>query len=324
MALSRRRFLYLGSAAVAVSVSRTASAQAYPARPVRIVVGFPPGGPQDLLIRLVGQRLSERLGQPFIIENRPGGSGNIATEAVMRATADGYTLLSVGPVNVINATLFNKLNVNFIRDIAPVASISRGPNVMVVDPSFPARTVREFIAYARANPGKINMASAGNGTSGHVAGELFKMMTGIDMVHVPYRGLPAALTDLISGQVQVSFGTMPPAIEHIRSGRLRALALTTAARSEALPDIPTVGESVPGYEASSIFGLGAPRKTPVEIIDKLNGEINAALADSSIQRRLVGLGGVAFGGSPAEFGTLLVDETEKWAKVIKFAGIKAE
>ena len=324
MAVSRRRFLYLASAAVAVSVSRTAWAQAYPARPVRIVVGFPPGGPQDMLARIIGQRLSERLGEPFIIENRPGGSGNIATEAVMRAPADGHTLLAVGPANVINATLYERLNFNFIRDIAPVASISREANVMQVHPSLPARTVREFIAHAKANPGKINMASGGNGTTGHVTGELFKMMTGIDMVHVPYRGAAPALTDLLGGQVQLLFGSMAPSMQYIRTGKLRPLAVTTATRSKELPDIPTVGESVPGYEASSVFGLGAPTKTPFEIVDKLNREINVALVDSNIQRRLVDLGGIALTGSPAEFGKLLADETEKWARVIKLAGIKAQ
>jgi tripartite-type tricarboxylate transporter receptor subunit TctC len=324
MALPRRRFLYLACTVVAVSASRTAWAQAYPARPVRIVVGFPPGGAQDMLSRLVGQRLSERLGQPFIIENRPGGSGNIAAEAVMHAPADGHTLLAVGPANVINATLYKKSSFNFLRDIAPVASISREFNVLQVHPSFPATTVREFIAYAKANPGKINMASGGNGTTGHVTGELFKMMTGIDMVHVPYRGAAPALTDLLGGQVQMLFGSLAPSMQYIRTGKLRPLAVTTATRSEALPDIPTVSETVPGYEASSVFGLGAPTKTPSEIVDKLNREINAALADSTIRRRLVDLGGTALAGTHAEFGKLLAEEIGKWARVIKFAGINAQ
>ena len=276
----------------------------------------------DIVARLIGQWLSERLGQPFIIENRPGAGSNIATEAVVRAPPDGYTLLLVGPPNAINATLYDKLNFNFIRDIAPVASIVRVPNVMVVNPSVPAKTVPEFIAYAKANPGKINMASAGIGSSAHVAGELFKMMTGVDMVHVPYRGAAPALTDLLGGQVQVCSPRMPASIEYIKAGKLRALAVTTATRSEALPDVPTVGEFVPGYEASSWYGVGAPKNTPAEIVDKLNKEINAALADPKIKARLADLGGTALAGSPADFGKLIADETEKWGKVIRAANIK--
>ena len=284
---------------------------------------FAPGGGADIIARLIGQWLSERLGQPFIIENRPGAGSNIATEAVVHAPADGYTLLLVSPANAINATLYDKLNFNFIRDIAPVAGIIRVPNVMVVNPSVPAKTVPEFIAYAKANPGKLNMASAGIGTAPHVAGELFKMMAGVDMVHVPYRGDGPALTDLIGGQVQVMFAAMPSSIEYIRAGKLRALAVTTATRSEALPDIPTVGDFVPGYEASGWYGIGAPKNTPAEIIDKLNKEINAGLADPKIKARLADLGGTVLPGSPADFGKLIADETEKWAKVIKFAGHQA-
>ena len=297
MKLPRRKFLHLAAGAAALpAVSRVAWAQAYPTRPVRIIVGLPPGGATDIVARLIGQWLSERLGQPFVIENRPGAGTNIGTEAVVRAPPDGYTLLLVGRRNAINATLYDKLNFNFIRDIAPVAGIIRVPLVMVVNPSVPAKTVPEFIAYAKANPGKINMASAGIGTPGHVAGELFKMMAGVDMVHVPYRGAAPALTDLLGGQVQVMFGTTVSSIEHIRAGKLRALAVTTATRSEALPDIPTVGEFVPGYEASAVFGIGAPRNTPAEIVDKLNKEINAALADPKIKARLADLGGAVLAG----------------------------
>jgi tripartite-type tricarboxylate transporter receptor subunit TctC len=325
MKLPRRRFLHLAAGAAALpAVSSIAWAQVYPSRPVRIIVGFSPGGPQDILARLLGQWLSERLGQQFVIENRPGAAGNIAAEAVVRAPADGYTLLLIGPPNAINATLYEKLNFNFIRDIAPVASISREPNAMVVNPSVPAKTVPEFITYAKANPGKLSMASGGNGSAGQVAGELFKMMAGVNMVHVPYRGGAPAMTDLLGGQVQVYFGPMPSSIEYIKTGKLRALAVTTATRSEALPDIPTVGDFVPGYEASSVFGVGAPRNTPAEIVDKLNKDINAALADPKMKARLADLGGRALPGSPADFGKLIVEETEKWAKVVKFAGIKAD
>jgi tripartite-type tricarboxylate transporter receptor subunit TctC len=323
--LPRRNFLHLAAGAAALqAVSRFAWAQAYPTRPVRIVVPFTPGGASDITARLMGQWLSERLGQQFVIDNRPGGGTNIGTEAVVRAPADGYTLLMVGGYNAINATLYDKLNHNFIRDIAPVAGIIVVPNVMVVNPSVPAATVPEFIAYAKSKPGKTTMASAGTGTPSHVTGELFKMMAGVNLVHVPYRGGGPALTDLLSGQVQVMFATMPSSIEYIRAGKLRALAVATATRSEALPDVPTVGEFVPGYEASSWSGLGAPRATPAEIVDKLNKEVNAALDDPKMKARLADLGGVALPGSPADFGKLIADETEKWAKVIKFAGIKSE
>jgi tripartite-type tricarboxylate transporter receptor subunit TctC len=321
----RRQFLHLAAGGAALpAVSRFAWAQAYPARPVRIVVGLTAGSASDIVARLVGQWLSERLGQPFVIENRPGAGTNIAAEAVVRSTPDGYTLLLVASPNAINASLYDKLSFNFIRDIAPVAAISREPNVVVVSPSVPTKTVPEFIAYAKANSGRINMASAGNGTTSHLAGELFKMMTGVNMVHVPYRGGGPALTDLLAGQVQVFFPPMVVPVGQIRAGKLRALAVTTATRSEALPDIPTVGEFVPGYEASVWFGLGAPKGTPIEIIDKLNQETNAALADAKIKARIVESGGNALGGSPADFGKLIADETEKWGKVVKFAGIKPE
>jgi tripartite-type tricarboxylate transporter receptor subunit TctC len=325
MKLPRRQFLHLAAGAAALpAVSRIARAQAYPERPVRIVVGFAPGGANDILARLIGQWLSERLGQPFVIENRPGGGSNIATEAVVRAAPDGYTLLLVGPPQAINATLYEKLNFNFLRDIAPVAGIIRAPNVMEVNPSVPAKTVSEFIAYAKANPGRVNMASAGNGTGPHMAGELFKMMAGVNIVHVPYRGSGPALTDLLGGQVQVMFDALPPSMEHIRTGKLRALAVTTAARSLALPDVPTVSEFVPGYEASASFGVGAPRSTPADIVEKLNKEINGALADPKLKARLADLGGLTLPGSPADFGKLLAEETEKWGKVVKFSGAKPD
>ena len=326
MKLPRRAFLHLAAGAAALSaVSRIAMAQAYPSRPVRWIVGFPAGGGADIVARLIGQWLSERLGQPFVIENRPGASSNIAAEAVVRSLPDGYTLLLVTmPANAINATLYDKLNFNFIRDIAPVAGLTRDPLVMLVNPSFPAKTVPEFIAYAKANPGKVNMASSGVGASQHVAGELFRVMTGVQMNHVPYRGAAPALTDLISGQVQVFFDVTTSSIEHIKAGRLRALAITATTRSEALPDIPTIGEFVSGYEASNIRGVGAPKNTPVEIIDKLNKEINAALVDSKIKTRLADLGATALASSPADFGKVIEDETEKWAKVVKSAGIKPD
>jgi tripartite-type tricarboxylate transporter receptor subunit TctC len=325
MKFPRRQFLHLAAGAAALpAVSRFAWAQAYPSRPVRVIVGFPAGGTVDTFARMMGQWLSERLGQPSVIENRLGAAGNIATEAVVRAPPDGYTLLMVNPPNAINATLYEKLNYNFIRDIAPVAGIIRVPNVMVVNPSFPAKTVPEFIAYAKANPGKINMASAGNGTSIHVSGELFKMMTGVNMVHVPYRGGPPALTDLIGGQVQVMFDNITTSIEYIRAGKLRPLAVTTATRWEGLPDVPTVSDFVPGYEASSWSGIGVPRNTPAEIIDKLNKEINAALADARMKTRLADLGGTVLPGSPADFGKFIAEETEKWAKVVKFSGAKPD
>jgi tripartite-type tricarboxylate transporter receptor subunit TctC len=325
MKLPRRTFLQLAArAAVLPAVSRIAFAQAYPTRPVRIIVGFAPGGTADIIARLMGQWLSERLGQPFIIENRPGGGTNIATEAVVRAPADGYTLLMLSATQAINATLYDKLNFNFIRDIVPVAGTMRVPGIMVVNPSVPANTVPEFIAYAKANAGKLSMASGGIGSAGHISGELFKMMTGINIAHVPYRGGGPALTDLLAGQVQVYFSPMPAAIEYIKAGKLRALAVTTAARSEALPDIATVAEFVPGYEASTWVGVGAPKATPAEIVEKLNKEINAALADPKIKARLADLGGTVLPGTPADFGKLIADETEKWGKVVKFTGIKAD
>jgi tripartite-type tricarboxylate transporter receptor subunit TctC len=323
MKLLRRRFLHLAAGAAALPVvSRIARAQSYPSRPVRWIVGVASGGPVDFLARLMGQRLSEQLGQPFIVENRPGAGTNIATEMVVRAAPDGYTLLMVASSSAINATLYEKLNFNFIRDIAPVASIIRTPNVMVVHPSFPAKTIPEFIAYAKANPGKINMANPGTGTSPHMSGQLFKMMAGVDLIDVPYRGGAPALTDLIGGQVQVMFDPTTSMVEPIRAGRLRALAVTTATRSEALPDVPTVGEFVSGYEASSWFGVGAPKNTPAEIVNKLNKEINAALSDPKMKARLGDLGGTVLVGSPAQFARLIEDETEKWGKVIRAANIK--
>jgi tripartite-type tricarboxylate transporter receptor subunit TctC len=317
--------LHLAAGVAALpAVSRIARAQAYPSRPVRLIVPIAPAGAADITARLIGQRLSERLGQPFIIDNRPGGGGNIGTEAVVRAPADGYTLLLVGGFSAVNATFYDKLNYNFIRDIAPVASIIRTPFVMAVNPTVPAKTVPEFIAYAKTSPGKINYASAGSGTSTHLTGELFKMMAGVDMVHVPYRGGGPALNDLLAGQVQVMFPTTVSSIGYIRAGRLRALAVTAAARSEALPDIPTVGEFVPGYEASNWYGIGAPKNTPTEIVEKLNKEINAALADPNLKARLADLGGTVLAGSPADFGKLIAEETEKWGKVVRFTGIKAD
>jgi len=325
MKLPRRNFLYLAASAAALPpASRIARAQAYPTRPVRVIVPLAPGGATDIVARLMGQWLSERLGQPFVIENRPGGGTNIGTEAVVRAPADGYTLLMVGPSNAINATLYDKLNFNFIRDIAPVAGVISAPNVMVVNPSVPAKTVPEFITYAKANPGKINMSSGGIGTAQHVAGELFKMMTGVDMVHVPYRSGGPALTDLLGGQMQVMFPNTSSSVEYIRAGKLRALAVTTATRSEALPEIPTVAEFVPGYEASGWVGIGAPKNTPVEIIEKLNREINAGLADPKIKARLADIGTTPFAGSSADFGKFIAEETEKWGKVVTFSGAKAE
>jgi tripartite-type tricarboxylate transporter receptor subunit TctC len=291
---------------------------------VRIVVGFAPAGAQDVLARLIASWLSERSGQQFIVDNRPGGGGNIGAEAVINAPADGYTLLLVGPPNMINATLYERLKFNFVRDIAPVAGLVRVSNVLEVNPTVPARTVAEFMSYAKANPGAVNMASAGVGTGPHMAGELFKMMTGINMVHVPYRGEGPALTDLIGGQVQAMFGVMPSSIQHIRSGKLRALAVTTAMRSEALPEIAPLAEFVPGYEASAAFGLGAPKNAPVEIISKLNSEINVAFADTRMRARFAEFGGTALGGKPSDFGKLIVDETEKWGKVVRFANIKPE
>ena len=325
MKLRRRNFLQMAASAAALPLlSLRASAQAYPTRPVRLIVGFTPGSAPDIVARLMGQWLSGKLDQQFVVENRGGAGGNIGAEVVARAPADGYTLLLVGAPNAINTTLYEKLSFNFLRDIAPVAGIMRTTLVMVVHPSFPAKTVPEFIAYAKANPRKVTMASPGNGSSPHVSGELFKMMAGIDMIHVPYRGGGQVMTDLIAGQVQVSFIGLTVAIEHIRSGKVRALAVTTATRSDVLPDIPTVGDFVPGYEASAFWGVGAPRNTPAEIIDKLNNGINAGLSDPTLRRRLAEGGGTVVAGSPADFGKLVADETEKWAKVIKFAGLRPE
>ncbi len=314
----------MAGGAAALPLARPAMAQAYPARPVRVIVGFPAGGPTDIAARLIGQWLSDRLGRQFVIENRPGATGNIGTEAVVNAAPDGYTLLLVAASNAINTTLYRKLSFVFHRDTAPVAAIIRVPNVIEVTPSLPARTVPEFIAYAKANPGKINFASGGNGTSQHVSGELFKMMAGVDMLHVPYRGSAPALTDLIAGHVQVMFDAVSSSIAYIRAGQVRALAVTTATRLEALPDLPTVGDFVPGYEASAWFGVSAPRKTPAEIVDRLNREINAALADPAMKAHLADLGGTPLPGSPADFGNLIVAETEKWAKVVKFSGTMAD
>jgi tripartite-type tricarboxylate transporter receptor subunit TctC len=325
MELPRRQFLHLAAGAVALpAVSRIARAQAYPARPVRIIVPFPPGGATDILARLIGQRLAGRLGQPFIVENRPGAGTNIGTEVAARSQADGYTLLLVVPPSAINATLYDKLNFNFIRDITPVAGIIRSPFVMAINPSFPAKTVPELIAYAKANPAKINMASAGIGSGPHVAGELFKMMAGVNMVHVSYRGDAPALTDLIGGQVQLYFSTLSGSIQYIRTNQLRALAVTTATRSDALPNTPTVADFVPGFEASFWAGVGAPRNTPAEIIDRLNNEINASLADPKMRAQLADLGSMPLVGSPADFRKLIVEETEKWGKVVKFAGMTPE
>jgi tripartite-type tricarboxylate transporter receptor subunit TctC len=323
MGLRFSRRLVLCAAACAF-FSGQSFAQEYPTRPIRWIVPYPPGGTTDVLARLMGEWLSKRLGQQVFIDNRPGAGNNIGTEAVVNAPPDGYTILLVNPANGINATLYKKLPFNFVRDIAPVAGITRVPNVMEVNPNVPAKTVKEFIDYAKANPGKINMASSGLGTSVHMSGELFKVMTGVDMVHVPYRGAGPALTDMIAGQVHVLFDNLPSSIEHVRAGKLRALAVTTAVRSPALPDAPTVAETVPGYEASAWFGIGAPRGTPPEIIDRLNREVNEALKDPEMLKRLVDLGGVPMGGTPADFGKIIVDETEKWRKVVEFSGAKLD
>ena len=325
MKLARRTFVYLAlGAAVLPLVPRNASGQIYPTRPVRLICAFPAGGPNDTLARLIGQWLSERLGRPFVVENRPGAATNIATEAVVRAPPDGYTLLLVAQVNAINVTLYERLNFNFIHDIAAVAGIMRVPSILEVNPSVPVHTVPEFIAYAKANPGRLNMASAGNGTSSHLSGELFKIMTGVDILHVPYRGAAAALTDLIAARVQVYFDLMPNSIAHVRSGKVRPLAITTTTRSGALPDLPSVGDFVPGYEVNTWFGVGAPRGTPADIVDKLNEEINAALADPQMKARLAELGGTVLAGTPADFEKLIADETEKWARVIRAANIKPD
>jgi tripartite-type tricarboxylate transporter receptor subunit TctC len=325
MTLRRRTFLALAAGAAAFpAASRVAQAQAWPSRPVRIVVGFPAGGATDIMARLLGQWLSERLGQQFVIENRPGASGNIGTEAVVRSPADGYTLLQIVTPNAINAALYTNLSFDFIRDIAPVIYLARLAYVVVVHPSVPATTLPEFIAYAKANPGKINYGSAGPGTPQNIACELFKMMAGVNLVHVPYRGGAPAVTDLVGGHLQVIFCPVSEGIEHIRSGRLRALAVTTAARLDVFPDVPTVGDFVPGYEASGFAGMGVPRNTPADIIALLNRELNAGLADAKIRARITELGGTPLGGSPAGFGTMLSEAVEKWARVIKFAGIKAE
>ena len=325
MKLRRRNFVQLAAATVALSaVLRIARAQSYPTRPVRIIVPFAPGGSTDITARLIGQWLSERLGQQFLIENRPGAGSNIGTELVVNAPPDGYTLLLVGASSAINVTLYEKLNFNFLRDITPIAGIISIPFIMTVGPSFPAKTVSEFIAYAKGNPGKVNIASGGNGTAGHLSGELFKMMTGVNMVHVPYRGEAAALTDLLGGQVQVMFATMPASIEYIKAGKLRSLAVTAATRLDALPNVPTVGDFLPGYEVSAWQGVGAPRNTPAEIIAKLNNEINTGLDDPKLKVRLADLGGTVIAGSPADFGKLIADESEKWGKVIRAGNIKPE
>jgi tripartite-type tricarboxylate transporter receptor subunit TctC len=325
MKFPRRHFLRLAAGAAALpAVSNIAKAQAYPTRPIRLIIGYTPGGSADLTARLMGQWLSERLGQSFVVENRPGGGTNIATEAVVRAPPDGYTFLLAAPANAINATLYDKLNFNFLRDIEPVAGIIRFPNVVVVNPSLPIKSIPELIAYAKANPGKLNMASSGNGSTIHMSGELFKMQTGTDMVHVPYRGGAPALTDLIAGQVHVMFDNIPTCAEHVKSGKLRGLAVTSMTRSEVLPDLPTVADFLPGYEASAWYGIAAPKNTPIEMIDRLNKEINAVLADPAVKTRFAELGAFLLPGSTADFGKLLADETDKWGKVVKFSGARVD
>jgi tripartite-type tricarboxylate transporter receptor subunit TctC len=325
MKLSRRRVLGLAGAAVALpAVSRIANAQAYPSKPIRLVIGYTPGGSADMTARLMGQWLSERLGQTVVIENRPGAGTNLATETVVRAPADGYTVLLVAPANAINATLFDKLNHNFMRDIMPVAGINRFSNVMEVHPSVPAKTVPEFIAYAKANPGKLSMASSGAGSTIHLSGELFKMLTGVQMTHVPYRGSAPALTDMISGQVHVMFDNIPTSLPHIRAGKLRPLAVTSTARSELMPDVPILADYLPGYEASAWYGLGVPRGPPPEAISKLNATVNAILADPAVKKRFAEVGATLISTSPADFGKYVADETEKWGKVVKFSGAKPD
>jgi tripartite-type tricarboxylate transporter receptor subunit TctC len=324
MKFPRRQVLRLAAAAIPLTASWLARAESYPSRPVHIIVGYAAGGAPDILARLIGQWLSDRLGQPFIIENKPGAAGGIAIETVIRAPADGYTLLLVAMPDAVNATLYQNLNYSFVRDIAPIAAISRDPDVVLVNPTFPAKSVPEFIAYAKANPGKINIASPGVGSAPHMAGELFKFMNGIDMTHVAYRGSAPALTDLLGGQVQVFFAPISASLAYVRAGKLRALAVTTAARADALPDIPSVADFVPGYEVSSWFGIGAPKDVPAAIVDRLNSEINAGLNDPTMKTRLVDLGSSAFVISPSNFGRFIADETNKWADVIKFANIKAD
>jgi tripartite-type tricarboxylate transporter receptor subunit TctC len=325
MTLPRRRLLQLAAGAAALpAVTRMAGAQSYPTRPLRMIIGYPPGGSADITARLTGQWLSERLGQPVVVESRPGAATNLATEAVVRAAGDGYTLLLVAPANAINATLYDKLSFNFLRDIVPVAGIIRFPNVVVVNPSLPIKTIPELIAYAKANPGKLNMASSGNGSTIHMSGELFKMLTGINMVHVPYRGGAPALTDLIAGQVHVMFDNVPTSAEHIKAGKLRGLAVTSTTRSAVLPDLPTVADVLPGYEASAWYGLGMPKNTPDDVVDTVNKAMNAVLADAKAQARFAELGASLLPGSPADFGKLLAEETEKWGKVVKFSGAKPD
>jgi tripartite-type tricarboxylate transporter receptor subunit TctC len=325
MKICRRRFLHLTTSAAAMpALSRIARADTYPSRPVHVIVFYTAGGGNDIIARLMGQWLSERLGQAFVVENRPGGGGNLGTEEVVRAAPDGYTLLLSSTANTVNASLYDTLNFNFIRDIAPVASISREPNIMVVNPSVPAKTIPEFIAYAKANPGTINYASAGIGSSQHMSGEMFKMMAGIDMTHVPFRGTAPALTSLLGGQVQVMFASMPATIEYVRADKLRALGVTIATRSDVLPDVPAVSEFLPGFDASVYYGIGAPKGTPADIVERLNREINAGLADPQLKARLVQLGSMPLPGSAADFGKFIANETDKWAKVVKFANIKAE
>jgi len=326
MSPSRRQLLQLAAAATAApAAARRALAQSYPARPVRLIIGYTPGGSADLTARLMGQWLTERMGQPFVVESRPGGGTNIATEAVVRAPPDGYTLLLVAPANAINATLYEKLNYDFIRDTVPIAGLNRFPNVMEVNPAVPAKSVPEFIAYAKANPGKINYASSGNGSTIHMSAELFKMMVGVDLVHVPYRGGAPALTDMLGGQVQVMFDNLPTSLEHIRAGKLRPLAITSATRSELIPDVPTLSDFVPGFESSAWYGVGAPKGTPAEIVDRLNKAINAILADPKAEARIAEMGATLITGSPADFGKLVAHETEKWGMVVvKFSGARAD